>query len=111
MTTPEEFIALDTLSHQVIADAEINGVPIKIDQYKWLITHKNGDTIEIIEEGNNSITWLPQNSGYFQVVVVLSIGNKSIRQIEQIYIDPNSVRIWNYIIGTWKVYGNIGDDY
>ncbi|HKK81265.1 MAG TPA: hypothetical protein VJ909_03395 [Prolixibacteraceae bacterium] len=110
-TTPEDFIALDTISHEIIADGEIDGVPVEIENYEWIITHESGDTIEIISQEANTIKWLPQNSGYYQIEVVLSVENKSLREIDRLYIVPYTARIWDYIIGTWKVTGKIGSEY
>jgi hypothetical protein len=109
-TEPDNNIyVLDTVQHEIIADGEVDGVKYEIENYDWIITHENGDTIDLIYKEGNIVRWHAQNVGNFQVEVILSIGNKSLREVERIEVEKYGTKIWDFLEGRWKAAGSIGD--
>lgn len=110
ITTPSVTYMLDTLQHEIIADAEVNGEIIDIEKFEWLITDDKGDTIEIVYQKDNLIKWLPLAPGTYKVEVKLIVENKSFREIEIINVEYKGINIGKFLMGTWVTTGKIGDN-
>ena len=107
ITTPSTTYMLDTIKHEVIAEAEIDGEIIDIDKYNWTITDKNGDSINILYQKDNEVMWMSYVPGRYQVEVTLEVDNKSVKEIEIIDIEYNGINIWKFLKGTWNTTGKI----
>lgn len=105
-TTPFKPFLFDTVTNEIIADAEINGEKVTIDSYDWIIKDQNGDIVNILSENENIITWIPLKLGVYIVEVALTADNKSLTEINQINIEFNALSVQKYLTGEWNGTGN-----
>jgi hypothetical protein len=113
LTNPYEPYLYDTITNEIIADAEIDGDAVNIDSYDWLITDINGDSVRILSNNENIIKWIPLKLGVYTIEVTLTADNKSIKEINQINIEFSASSVQKYLTGDWKGkgYKSNGDEW
>ncbi len=102
---------LDTVSIKVEEYADIDGSRINADYYDWYIENSSEVIIADDFSDSSSISWIPQEAGYFLIKVKIGYdNNKSITAIKEITIWESTVSLQRKIIGQWEGKGIRGYD-
>lgn len=99
---PIEPYLLDTVTTEVVAEVEIDGAISEIEKYDWIIIDQDGNEHLPITNNGNIITWLPSKVGLYTIEVTLSVGNKSLTEIEKLNVEFQGPYVTKYFSGIWR---------
>lgn len=101
-TKPFEPSLFDTVTTILIGELEIDGEPIAIDSFTWQVFDQLSNEIPLVSVNNNVMKWIPEAEGIYNVEVLVTAGNKSVKEIKQFQIKLSSHSIQNILVGEWE---------
>ncbi len=92
----------DSISINVIENADIDGSRVSPDYFSWSILNINNEVIYSDFLNSSSIYWIPDSIGHYIISVKIGYdNNKSMTALKEIIIQENSFSFQKKLIGSW----------